>query len=170
MRLIARDGTSLTLHPLRYQLAAGTGPDDDLWLVIGGHLRVGDRSWSFEDPCLRIDEAYELSAWLRQAAEGDVRPQPMPDRPEEDWAPSLRFIEPVLAFSLAARDEAGVVVRVHCSLEAAPPWLDQDGRLPWGYAVTLRVHPRELRQAATQWAYQLDTLPPREPAAGQAPP
>src|SRR6266511_3502237 len=98
MRLIAQDGTSLILHPLRYQLAAGTGPADDRWLVIGGHLRVADRSWSFEDPCLRIDEAYELSAWLLRAA---------------------RLV---------------------------------------------------LRQAATQWAYELDSLPPREPGAGQAPP
>ena len=170
MRLIAQDGTSLILHPLRYQFAAGTGPDDDRWLVIGGHLRVADRSWSFDDPCLRIDEAYELSAWLLRAAEGDVRPQPMPDRPERDWEPSLRFVEPVLAFSLAARDEGGAVVRVHCSLEAAPPWLDEDRRLPWGQAVALRVPQLVLRQAATQWAYELDSLPPREPAAGQAPP
>src|SRR6266545_4704857 len=146
MRLIAQDGTSLILHPLRYQFAAGTGPADDRWLVIGGHLRVADRSWSFEDPCLRIDEAYELSAWL------------------------LRFVEPVLAFSLAARDEAGAVVRVHCSLEAAPPWLDEGRRLPWGQAVALRVPRLVLRQAATQWAYELDSLPPRVPGAGQAPP
>jgi len=161
MRLIAGDGTSLTLHPRRYHSPAGSGRDDDEWLVISGHLRVGDRSWSFQDPCLRIDEAREFSAWLRQAAEGNVQPQPLPELPGQDWEPSLWFTEPVLAFSVAARGDAGVVVRVHCSLEAAPPWLHDDQRSPWGYAVVLRVDPVELLQAAAQWSYQLTTLAPR---------
>jgi hypothetical protein len=161
MRLIARDGTSLTLHPLSYQSPAGTGPDDDQWLVVGGRLRVGDRSWSFEDPCLLVDEAYELSTWLRRAAEGDVQPQSPAGPDEHRWEPSLRFTEPTLAFSVAARDDASVVVRVHCSLEAAPPWLDEDQRAPWGHAVGLRVAPIEVQQAAVQWTYELSLLPTR---------
>jgi hypothetical protein len=169
MRLIARDGTSLTLHPLGYQLPAGTGPDDDRWLVIGGHLRVGDRSWSFEEPCLLVDEARELGAWLRRAAQGNVRAQALSEPPDREWEPSLRFTKPALAFSVAARDDAGLVVRVHCSLGAAPPWLEEDQRLPWGYAVALRVDPIELQQAATQWTYQLTELPPGRPPTPEPP-
>jgi hypothetical protein len=161
MRLVARDGTSLTLHPLGYQFPAGTGPDDDQWLVVSGRLRDGDRSWSFEEPCLLLDEAYELAAWLRRAAEGDVQPQPLAGSQDQGWEPSLRFTEPVLAFSVAARDDAGMVVRVHCSLEAAPPWLDEDQRAPWGHVVALRVAPIELRQAAGQWTHELSLLPAR---------
>jgi hypothetical protein len=165
MRLTAPDGTSLALHPRGYQFPAGTGEFDDQWLVISGQVTAGGRSWSFDDPCLLVDEARELGSWLRHAGQGHVEPQPEPAEPA--WEPSLWFTEPVLAFSVAARDDIGLVVRVHCSLEAAPPWLDEAQRSPWGYAVFLRVDPDQLQQAADQWTDELNTLlaerPPTRP-------
>jgi hypothetical protein len=163
MRITARDDAALTLQPLRWQFPAGTGPWDDEWLVIGGHVVHKGRGWSFTDPCLLIGEARELTAWLRAAAVGTLPPDPMPDPPVEAWEPSLCFLEPVLGFSLQARDVTGVVICAHLSLEAAPPWPDAGDYTTADDAYTVRLHtdPAELLHAADDWEQELNALPTR---------
>ncbi|MEU9795136.1 hypothetical protein AB0E27_31920 [Streptomyces sparsogenes] len=53
----------------------------------------------------------------------------MTGRDAEGWlSPDTWFVEPVLAVSLADRTDSGAVIRVHLSLEAAPPWQHGDDR------------------------------------------
>jgi len=80
--------------------------------------------WSFSDPSLLTHEAGQVAAWLRGVAAGTVAVT----RPDAEGyvSPDTWFIEPVLAFSLADRSEAGGVIRLHLSLEATPPWLQGD--------------------------------------------
>jgi hypothetical protein len=52
--------------------------------------------------------------------------------PEAD--PSLTFLEPSLAFSVAFYEDQGVRLRVHLSHLAAPPWQDIDDKLnSWAF-------------------------------------
>ncbi|WP_253266260.1 hypothetical protein [Streptomyces sp. 6-11-2] len=73
------------------------------------------------------------------------------------------FIEPVVAFSLANRSEGETaVIRVHLSLEAAPPWQQgDDGADIYQYVVEVRMDAAELFRAADQWDLSLASLPPR---------
>ncbi len=76
--------------------------------------------------------------------------------------PDTWFIEPVLAFSLADRREDGVVIRVHLSLEAAPPWRQGDNRADiYQYFVKVRVDTAALLDAADQWDLALASFPNR---------
>ncbi|MER7759202.1 hypothetical protein [Streptomyces sp. NPDC097619] len=149
------------LRPLRYQFATVRGDAyDDNWLVIGGTVSTPEGTWSFDDPCLLTDEARRVAAWLRAVAAGTVA---VTDASEGELSPDTWFIEPVLAFSLAARSEDGArIVRVHLSLEAAPPWhRGEDGPDIHQYAVEIRTDTEALLLAADTWDLALAAFPPR---------
>jgi hypothetical protein len=153
--------SSVELRPLRYQFATTRGNRyDDNWLVIGGKVATDEGSWAFADPCLLTHEAQEVAAWLRAAARGTLAVT----RPEATGyvSPDTWFNEPVLAFSLAQRSEAGALVRVHLSMEAAPPWRQGDDRADiYQYSVALQVDSAALLDAADQWDLALASFPTR---------
>ncbi|MFJ9896627.1 hypothetical protein ACIQPR_25200 [Streptomyces sp. NPDC091280] len=160
MRLSDR-ATGVELVPLRYQFATARGNRyDDNWLVVGVKVTTAEGSWSFADPCLLVHEAHRITAWLRGAATGEVGP-PLPDATGY-LSPDTWFTEPVLAFSLAERDAAGASVRVHLSLEGAPPWQRGDDRADiYQYSVEVRVDPAALLEAAEEWDLALSAFPAR---------
>jgi hypothetical protein len=160
MRITATNDASLILRVNGWQFPNATNDSDAEWLMISGKISLGRRSWSFTDPCMTFNEAQALASWLRSAAAGDVQPRQLPAGPDDDWAPDLWFIEPVLAFSLGS-GAPGLALRVNASLEAAPPWSVSDERLPWGYAIDLQVSAPELGRAASQWSDDLAKLPSR---------
>lgn len=150
------------LRPVRYQFATVRDDSfDDNWLVIDGTVMTPEGSWSFADPCLLTDEARQVSAWLRAVAAGTVDVTE-PDA-EGELSPDTWFIEPVVAFSLAHRSEGGTaVIRVHLSLEAAPPWQQgDDGADIYQYVVEVRLDAAALLHAADEWDLSLASLPPR---------
>lgn len=154
MLIEASNGSTVSLRAVRWQFPPDAGAWDDQWLVIGGTVDLGDRTWSFTDPCLLIGEAHELATWLRQVAAGQV----VPDREGE---PSLAFMEPVLGFSTTARDGDELVVRIYFTAEAAPPWLRDDDPHSAQYAVDLRLRADQILAAADTWTGELDALPSR---------
>jgi hypothetical protein len=153
---------SVELRPLRYQFSAIQGNrDDDNWLVIGGTVTTSEGSWSFSDPSLLTHEAREVAAWLRAVAAGTVAVSG-PDADDEWLSPDTWFVEPVLAFGLADRSEGGAVIRVHLSLEAAPPWQQGDDRVGiYQYFVEVRLDTAALLHAADQWDLALASFPTR---------
>jgi hypothetical protein len=154
--------SSVDLRPVRYQFATVQGDSyDDNWLIIDGTVVTPEGSWSFTDPCLLTGEAREVAAWLRAVAAGTVTVTE-PDT-EGELSPDTWFTEPVIAFSLADRSEGGTaVIRVHLSLEAAPPWQQGDaGADIYQYAVEVRMDPAALLHAADQWDLALASFPPR---------
>lgn len=159
--LLSDHANSVELRPLTYQFAAAQGDRyDDNWLVIGGTVTTPDGSWSFSDPALLTDEAREVSVWMRAAAAGTVAVT----RPDAEGylSPDTWFNEPVLAFSLADRSEAGAVIRLHLSLEATPPWQLGDDRADiYQYFVEVRVDTAALLRAADQWDLALASFPTR---------
>ncbi|MGW2540540.1 WapI family immunity protein [Kitasatospora sp. NPDC001574] len=158
--LLTSDERSVGLRPVGYQFSATSGDSyDDNWLIIGGRVTAPDGRWSFSDPVLLTDEGRRLSRWLRAAAGGRVAVA-RPDR-VGGWSPSLTFIEPVLAFSLAGRTDGAVRVRVHLSLEASPPWRpDTEGDLA-PYEVEIELTEAELLRAADEWDRELLAFPAR---------
>ncbi|MFD0078862.1 hypothetical protein ACFVIY_41575 [Streptomyces sp. NPDC127166] len=154
--------SSVDLRPVRYQFATVRGDSyDDNWLVIDGTVMTPEGSWSFADPCLLTDEARQVSTWLRAVAAGTVNVTE-PDA-EGELSPDTWFIEPVVAFSLANRSEGGTaVIRIHLSLEAAPPWQQGDGGADiYQYVVEVRMDATALLHAADQWDLALASFPPR---------
>ncbi|WNO68903.1 hypothetical protein RPQ02_36345 [Streptomyces sp. AM2-3-1] len=123
-------------------------------------MTTPEGGWSFADPCLLTDEAREVTAWLRAVAAETVS---VTGRDAEgELSPDTWFVEPVLAFSLADRGEGGTVIRVHLSLEAAPPWRQGDESTGiYRYAVEVRLNTDALLQAADQWDLALASFPPR---------
>ncbi|MFF1299068.1 MULTISPECIES: hypothetical protein [unclassified Streptomyces] len=82
---------------------------------------------------------------------------------EGDLSPDIEFIEPLLAFSLADRSEDGaVVIRVHLSLAASPPWQQgNDGADVHQYVVEVHMDTAALLHAADQWDLALMSFPSR---------
>lgn len=152
---------SVELCPLRYQFPAGRGSShDDHWLVIGGSAMTPEGTWAFTDPCLLIDEARQMSAWLRAVAAGTVAVTG-PDAGGR-LSPDMWFVEPVLAFSLADRSEDGALIRVHLSIEAAPPWQQGENEADLDqYFVLAQADTTALLHAADQWDLALASLPAR---------
>ncbi|MFF2198049.1 hypothetical protein [Streptomyces sp. NPDC058157] len=153
---------SVGLRPARYEFATVCGdPYDDNWLVVEGTVTAPGGSWSFAAPCLLTDEARRVSAWLRAVATGTVGVTE-PDA-DGELAPDMSFIEPVLAFGLAGRSQGGsVLMRVHLSLEAAPPWRQgDDGADLYQYVVDVRSDAAALLRAADEWDLSLASFPPR---------
>lgn len=154
--------SSVDLRPVRYQFATVRGDSyDDNWLVIEGTVATPEGKWSFADPCLLTDEARQVSAWLRAVAAGTV--DVTEPGAEGELSPDTWFIEPVVAFSLAHRIESGTaVIRVHLSLEAAPPWQQgDDGADIYQYAVEVSSDAAALLHAADEWDRSLASLPSR---------
>ncbi|TXS48268.1 hypothetical protein [Streptomyces sp. t39] len=148
------------LSPLRYEFPGVVGNRyEDNWLVIGADVTTPEGSWTFTDASLLVDEAHQVTAWLRGAADGSVAVT----GPDDGWmSPDTWFTEPVLAFSLAERTHDTLLVRVHLSLEALPPWHQGDDRPDiYQYGVDVRVRPGDLRAAAEAWADALDAFPAR---------
>lgn len=113
MRLTDRAG-GIVLRPLRYRFPVARGDRwDDNWLVIGADVTTPATNWSFADSCLLVDEAHEVSAWLRAVADGP-RPDAKPDL-EGRLVPDLSFLEPALAFSRVRWYDGAGVLRVHLS-------------------------------------------------------
>lgn len=159
--LLSDHTSSVELRPLGYQFsAAGGDAYDDNWLVIEGTVVTPEGSWSFADPCLLTDEAHQVSAWLRAVGAGRVEVTG-PDA--EGWlSPDTWFVEPVLAVSLAGRDDGGAVIRVHLSLEAAPPWKQGDDKADiYQYFVEVRMTEAALLHEADQWDLALGSFPAR---------
>lgn len=158
--LLTSNECSVELLPLGYQFSVTSGDSyDDNWLIIGGRVRTPDGSWSFREPVLLTDEGLRLSRWLRAAVAGRIAVA-QPDT-EGGLSPSLTFIEPVLAFSLAGRSAGAVVVRVHLSLEASPPWRpDIEGDMV-PYEVEIDLTEVELLRAADEWDRELLAFPAR---------
>ncbi|WP_329562005.1 WapI family immunity protein [Kitasatospora sp. NBC_01266] len=159
--LLSDHASAVELFPLRYQFpTTGGDPYDDNWLVIGGKVTTPQGAWSFADPCLLTGEAREVTAWLCAVAAGTVA---VTGRDAEgELAPDTWFVEPVLAFSVADRSEGGAVIRIHLSLEAAPPWQQGDERTGiYQYAVEVRVDTEALLHAADQWDLALASFPAR---------
>lgn len=153
---------SVELHPVRYQFAAVRGDwYDDNWLVIDGTVTTPEGNWSFTDPCLLTDEARQVTSWLRAVAAGTVSAT-KPDG-DGELSPDTEFIEPLLAFSLADRNEDGAaVIRVHLSLEASPPWHQgHDRAAVYQYVVQMRMDTAALLHAAAQWDLALMPFPSR---------
>ena len=144
---------------MRWQFPSNAGAWDDRWLIINGTVDLGERTWSFTDPCLLIEEARELTLWLRNAAEGRIAPSRT--APGEQTEPSLSFLEPVLGFSVAAHRDDELVLHIHFTAEAAPPWLRIENPHSAQCVVKLRQRPNELLAAATAWSEELDALPSR---------
>jgi hypothetical protein len=159
--LLSDPVNSVELRLLRYQFAGTRGDRyDDNWLVIGGKVTTPEGGWSFADPALLTHEAHEITGWLRGVAQGTVAVT----RPDAEGylSPDTWFNEPVLAFSLADRSEAGAVIRLHLSLEAAPPWRQGDHKVDiYQYFVNVRVDTAALLHAADQWDLALASFPTR---------
>lgn len=159
--LLSDHANSVELRPLRYQFAAARGDRyDDNWLVIGGTVTTSEGSWSFTDPSLLTHEARQVAAWLRAVAGGTVAVT----RPDTEGyvSPDMWFNEPVLAFSLADRGEAGAVIRLHLSLEAAPPWQQGAHRADiYQYFMKVHVGTAALLHAADQWELAMACFPTR---------
>ncbi|MFF9126682.1 hypothetical protein ACF09J_25945 [Streptomyces sp. NPDC014889] len=160
MRLTDREG-GIGLRPLRYQFPAACGDRwDDDWLVIGAEVTTPAASWSFTEACLLVDEAHELSRWLRAVADGR-RPDAKADA-EDQLAPDLCFLEPVLAFSQVRWHDGTGVLRVHLSLEAMPPWRQDDEDVDlYQHVIEIETDRAELMRAAEDWDQHLARFPRR---------
>ncbi|MFB7982817.1 WapI family immunity protein [Streptomyces vinaceus] len=159
--LLGDHSSSVELYPLRYQFSGVRGDSyDDNWLVIGGTATTPEGIWSFTDPCLLTDEAREVSAWLRAVAAGRVE---VTGRDADGYlSPDTWFVEPVLAFSLVGRTDDGAVIRVHLSMEAAPPWQQGENAADiYQHFVEARVDTAALLHAAEQWDLALAPFPAR---------
>jgi hypothetical protein len=156
VKVTSLNGSYLDLRPHGYQLDfvanEDDDDDDDDWLVIGAKVRTDDhREWDFTDPCLVVAEAWELATWLDQVAMGQVAAAPRSEV-------QLCFIEPNLAFSVAAVSAERVELRVHFSYESVPPWHPRDQS---SFIVILDVGKADVQAAAAQWRAELAPFPNR---------
>ncbi len=72
MLIEGHDCATVGVRPVRWQFPPDAGAWDDRWLVIDGTVDLGDRTWSFTDPCLLIEEARELAVWLRNTGQDRI--------------------------------------------------------------------------------------------------
>jgi len=164
------NGDSISLEPTGYQfpvLSPRLRDPDSNWLMIRGTVVVDTRIWSFHEPSLLVNEANQLGSWLIEVARGAV---PVTENdletPEGEVWPSLYFVEPNLAFSVASRVGTLVSVRVHLSLESAPrddPHVESFDI--YKYFVDLQVTSSELESAAREWLDSLALFPSRRSTA-----
>jgi hypothetical protein len=153
VRLVGRNGNSLGLVPIRYEFP-GDKSDDD-WVVIDGRVTASLGSWEFHAALLTLECPF-LGTWLAEAA----RSQVPPTEPDDD--PSLTFLEPSLAFSVASYGEEVVTLRAHLSHQAAPPWQDIDDKLnTWTFFIELTVGNADLEAAVIDWDRESAAFPRR---------
>ena len=115
----------------------------------------------FDDACLTTWEARLLGDWLRLAAAGRV---PVTEAPTQDSEELLTFTEPNLGFSVGARADDSLVVRVHLSLESVADRPGAGEEAPYdsyAYTVPLRVGREELLAAAQAWDEDTRPFPER---------
>lgn len=152
MKLIGEGGESVELTIVGYEYpsmtASGKNDWDANWLVIQGEVSDGQRRWRFRDPALTTWEASRVASWLRSVASQDVRPSPL----NEDEMGGLTFTEPNLGFSLHDRRGDAAVLRVHFSLESAPPWIEGEARYDlYDYFVELLITFDQIESAVRAW-------------------
>jgi len=163
VRLLSRDGASVTLWPTGYQFGRGSAPRGDWdanWLLVRGDVcMASDETWSFHDACLTTWEAASLWSWLRAACSGNVAPT---DAPHEDSESLLAFTEPNLAFSVASMTDEEIVLRVHLALESGPALpKDSEPADLYSYYVPLSMTGGELLAAADEWRGDIEPYPER---------
>jgi hypothetical protein len=167
VRLISDDGVSITLRPTAYEfLGMRTGDWDDLnWLRIAGEVDTPEGAWGFNDPCLLTTEAAQLGAWLRAVAARRVPPSGPTEQGEV--YPSCDFTEPNVAFGVEAYGAGDVSIRVHFSLESAPPWSGDEQRVvSRQFFVRCQLPCEHLRRAADEWSEELHRFPERGESDG----
>jgi hypothetical protein len=160
VKLSDRNGTYISVVPVAYQFPESTSKDEFDWLVIEVNAGAASGAWSAQDACLTASEAWKVGEWLSSVAAGEVAPT----LAEEDKGitPSLSFIEPSLAFSVAQSDDGFRHLRVHLTYELAPPWLDEDEKLvPWEYFVVVAMSQEDVLTAARSWKSDLAAFPER---------
>ena len=159
MNLAGRTGNSVRLTPTRYEFPDPRSGDADWdadWIVIDAAVVTTTGSWTFQGADLLAGECPAIAHWLDEASRSIVQPTD----PDDD--PSLTFLEPALAFSVASYDGQIATVRVHLSHGAAPPWQDIDDKLStWTFFVELSVPKVDLAAAAQQWTNEIAAFPPR---------
>jgi hypothetical protein len=165
VQLTSTDGAVFELRPSSYEYPDLTTADepDANWLIVHGTVRTAaGESWTFEGPDLSTWEAKELLGWLHAAAEGRLEPT---DNPGSDLMTHTRiFIEPNLAFSIAAVEDEHTTLRVHLSLEAEagrPGRTTEPKPRIYEYSIPLRVDRVQLRTAAEQWSSDIAPFPAR---------
>ncbi|MDQ1723754.1 MAG: hypothetical protein QOG52_782 [Frankiaceae bacterium] len=159
MELVNLERTvSVVLRPVGYEFGADV-PGHGNWLVIDGQASYRRGAWAFTEPCLTAGEAQALSPWLRRVAARDEAPT-TPGEDGKVW-PSLMFTEPNLSYGVARYDEDCAVLRLHFSLDSAPPWEPEHETLTAQFFVELRASPAMLRQAADDWDNELAAFPER---------
>ncbi|PRY52883.1 hypothetical protein BCF74_13123 [Knoellia remsis] len=124
-------------------------------MIEGTVRRATGEVFTFRDPCLLTVEALELGSWLKEAAAGLIAPSPQHN--ERDL---LVFLEPNIAFSVEAWNLEEVVMRVHLSLEASPPWAEPDTEL-FDTIERLRLSPADVHVGADAWLAELAAFPLR---------
>jgi hypothetical protein len=108
------DAGSLRLGVEGYQFPHIVDDDwDSNWLMVVGEAEIGNRPWRFRDACLTTFEVERLALWLDGVMMGD------------ETNAFCGFTEPNLDFERVSHE----AIRIGLSLEAAPPWGDDDDDL-----------------------------------------
>jgi len=148
--LRGRDGSELSLRPLRYRWP---GVRDDPWdanaLIVDVRIVSSRGSWHVEDPCLTTFEAVRLARWLAAVALGDAR------------AAASGFTEPNVEMRVVEVTPLRVRIAATVELESRPPWLPSSGVGAADLTVDLDVDRGELLDAARDLADELLDFPPR---------
>ena len=165
MQLTSTDGAVFELRPSGYEYPDFTtaGELDANWLMLHGRVRTAaGESWTFEGPDLTTWEAKELLDWLYALAEGRLEPS---ENPGSDMVTStLMFIEPNLAFSVAAVKGEQRLLRVHLSLEAVAgkrDWAAGPKPRIYEYSIPFWTDRAQLLAAAKQWSSDFAPFPVR---------
>ena len=154
--LVGRNQQSVRLVPVRYEFPAITSGEDADWVVIDGEVTSVLGRWKFQDAALQTADIPLLREWLIHAADSQV-PVTGPDE-----NPSLTFLEPSLAFSVAWFGGHMVTMRVHLSHQGAPPWQDIHDKLnTWAFFVELPMATDDLKAAAADWNREAEAFPRR---------
>ena len=155
----ANETSVVAIEPIGYEFPATADHEFD-WIVIALEVVLPDASWSCSAAALTTSEAKDLGSWLRSAAQGAIE-SVEPD--DEDWlAPNLTFIEPDLAFGVAAANSTVVDLRVYLSHSLAAPDLPSEEQTSlWQFFVPVRVTVADLIHAADEWETALQGVPER---------
>ena len=158
MILLGQNGQSVRLTPVKYEFG---GPKSDVtaaddWIVVEGEVGSEQGAWTFQDAALTAEECPMLGKWLMDIALAKV------PSTEPDDDPTLTFIEPSFAFSVASYSDQAVGLRVHLGYGAAPPWQDIEEKTSmWTFFVQLTMVISNLETVAAEWTRETEAFPPR---------
>jgi hypothetical protein len=157
----SRSSNFVELVPTRYQFPEVVGDEyDDNWLMIRGHVRLGDDEWSFEEPSLLVEDAGEIGLWLRRVSAGKGQVS-LPDEAGK-VSPQLFFLEPNLAMALVARDRTNVTLRLFFSHESGiPDLVPLMVKSRTDAVLDLVVTREDVQRAAHTWSEALLSFPER---------